>query len=276
MNIKLTREEKKISLLNSKDVFGVMQKILLRENKIDRDKEHFWIIGLNIKNKILFIELVAMGSVKSATVEPMNVFRVAVLKGATKVVLTHNHPSGEVDPSSEDEKLTDRLIQVGRILAIEVIEHLIISTRTYLSFADTGLMKKLSESTAWVPKYELIERIKKEEERIRNDAIQAAREKGERKGERKGHRKGKSEGLKIGVAKGEKKGLKAGESRGVKKGRKEGEVKGKAEGKKEEKIEIAKKMLSDGVDKNSIADYTGLSKAQITKLAKTKPNKKST
>jgi len=93
MNVKLTGL-KKIRILNSDDVFGIMQKVLLRENKIDRHKEHFWIIGLNLANKILFIELVCMGSVKAATVEPMNVFRVAVMKNAVKVILVHNHPSG--------------------------------------------------------------------------------------------------------------------------------------------------------------------------------------
>ncbi len=97
MNIKLP-EKQKIKILNSDDVFEIMQKVLRRENKIDRDKEHFWIIGLNVKNKMLFIELVSMGSVKASTVEPMNVYRVAVLKGATQVILVHNHPSGALNP----------------------------------------------------------------------------------------------------------------------------------------------------------------------------------
>jgi len=93
MNVKLTGL-KKIRILNSDDVFGIMQKVLHRENKIDREKEHFRIIGLNVANKILFIELVCMGSVKATTVEPMNVYRFAVVKNAVKVVLAHNHPSG--------------------------------------------------------------------------------------------------------------------------------------------------------------------------------------
>ena len=150
MNVKLTREQK-IKLANSDDVFTVMQDILIRENFIDREKEYFWIIGLNLRSKILFIELVSLGSVKATTVEPMNVFRVSVLKGAVKVILVHNHPSGELTPSDSDKSLTDRLIQVGKILAIKVIDHLIISTESYLSFADIGLMAELEESTEWVP-----------------------------------------------------------------------------------------------------------------------------
>jgi DNA repair protein RadC len=182
MNVKLTVKDK-IKVLNSDDVFEVMQKILRRENKIDRDKEHFWIIGLNVKSKILFIELVSMGSVKASTIEPMNVFRVAVLKGAIQVILVHNHPSEEITPSQDDKDLTDRLIQVGRILAIEVIDHLIITLKSFLSFTDIGLLDELSESTQWVPNFELERKIRKEEKKIRKEAVKAAEEKGVKVGE---------------------------------------------------------------------------------------------
>lgn len=176
MTIELTNEQK-IKLLNSDDVFTVLQDILLREEKIDQEKEHFWMIGLANNNKILYIELVSLGSVNATTVEPMNVFRVAVLKGAIKVIMAHNHPSGELRPSPEDKDLTDRLIQVGRILNIKVIEHLIISTMSYLSFTDIGLMEELEQSTKWVPQFELIERIRKEEKKIREEALREEKEK---------------------------------------------------------------------------------------------------
>lgn len=170
-------EEHKVKLLNSDDVFSVMQKILLREQKIDQEKEHFWMIGLAQNNRILYIELVSLGSVKATTVEPMNVFRVAVMKGAVKVLMVHNHPSGELKPSEADKDLTDRLIQVGRILSIKVIDHLIISLKSYLSFSDTGLFAELEQSTKWVPQFELIERIRLEEKQLRNQALKAVRDK---------------------------------------------------------------------------------------------------
>ena len=112
MNVKLT-EAQKIKVLNSDDVFSIMQKVLLRENKIDRDKEHFWIIGLATSLKALFVELVSIGSMRATVVEPINVFRVAVIKNAVQVILVHNHPAGDLTPSPEDENVTDRLIQVG-------------------------------------------------------------------------------------------------------------------------------------------------------------------
>ena len=233
MNINID-EKDKIKLLNSDHVYDVMQKILSRENEIDRDKEHFWIVGLAINNKLLFIELVSMGSMKATVVEPINVFRVAVLKNAVKVILVHNHPSGEVKPSDNDKDLTDRLNQVGRILAIEVIDHLIITTRTFLSFADIGLLAELKESTKWLPTFELVERIKKEEARLRKEAVKAAKEKR----------------------------LLLGEKRGIKKGREEGIL----EGEMKKAIEVAKSLKENDFDMEVIVKISGLSKKEIEKL----------
>ncbi len=97
MNIKLT-DKHKIKVKESDDIFEVMRHILLRDNKIDREKEHFWLICMANNNLIVNIELVSLGSVNAVTVKHMNVFRVAVLKGAVKVILCHNHPSGEMKP----------------------------------------------------------------------------------------------------------------------------------------------------------------------------------
>jgi DNA repair protein RadC len=177
MTIQLS-EEQKIKIINSVSVYNVMQEILLREEEIDQEKEHFWLIGLAQNNQMQYIELVSLGSVNATTVEPMNVFRWAVMKGSVKVIMVHNHPSGEVRPSDADKDLTDRLIQVGRILNIEVIDHLIITTRIFLSFSDIGLMDKLAQSTKWVPQFELIERMRREEKKLRDEAVMIEKEKG--------------------------------------------------------------------------------------------------
>ena len=165
MNVKITQAQK-IKLLNSADIYNIMQQVLLREHKIDRNKEHFWTIGLDNANRILYIELVSLGTTTSAPAEPMQIFRVAVQKAALKMVLVHNHPSGEIQPSNEDMNITDRLIQVGNILNIQVIDHLIISEKTYNSFADTGILSKIEESKRYVPNYKQQEQIKKEAEKI--------------------------------------------------------------------------------------------------------------
>ena len=166
MNIKLTNKDK-IRITDSDDVYGIMQRILLRDNKIDREKEHFWIVGLNNGGYIVYIELISLGTSTKTLIEPMNVFRVAILKGAIRVIAVHNHPSGTMKPSEQDEDITDRLIQVGKIIAITVEDHLIISPTTYMSFKNIGLMEKLAESDKYIPTYRLIEKIRKEEKAIR-------------------------------------------------------------------------------------------------------------
>src|SRR3989344_788758 len=165
MNVKIAKSQK-IKVLNSHDLYQIMQQVLLRENKIDRNKEHFWTVGLDHVNRILYIELISIGTSKTTQVEPMQVFRIAVQKAASKLILVHNHPAGEVRPSDEDLELTDRLIQVGNILGITVTDHLIITEKTYSSLGDTDHMEKLRASNLYVPKYKQIQNIKEEAHQI--------------------------------------------------------------------------------------------------------------
>lgn len=165
MHVKLTKTHK-IKLLNSLDIYKVMQQILLRENKIDRNKEHFWTIGLDNANRILYIELISLGGTTHAPAEPMQVFRVGVMKAAVKIILIHNHPSGELNPSDKDKDVTDRLLQVGKILDIPVFDHLIISEKDYTSFLDTGLLDQLEENSRYIPNYKRQAQIKREAEEI--------------------------------------------------------------------------------------------------------------
>ena len=177
MDIQLTEAEK-IKILNSDDIYGIMQKVLLREQKIDQNREHFWVIGLENNNRILFIELVSLGTVNQALVKPMEVFSLALQKRAVKIIICHNHPSGELKPSDADKDITDKLIQVGIIVNTPVLDHLIISTKSYLSFADIGLFQELELSTKYVPPYKLAERIRKEAAEIadKNAKVEFAKE----------------------------------------------------------------------------------------------------
>ena len=134
----------------------------MRENKIDQNREHFWVIGLENNNRILFIELIGLGSVNQVIAEPMEVFSLALQKRAVKIILCHNHPSGELKPPDTDKEITDKLIQVGIIVDTNVIDSLIISDKSYLSFKDIGLFEQLEQSTKYVPPYVLEQRIKKE------------------------------------------------------------------------------------------------------------------
>jgi len=157
MNIKLTKDQQ-IKILRSDDIYKIMQQILLRENKIDRDREHFWTISLNTANKVLNIELVSLGTVNRTLVEPMEVFSVPLQKRAVKIILVHNHPSGELKPSENDRDVTDNLIQAGKIMNVPVLDHLIISEKSFYSFKDSGLLEELQRSLKYVPLYEVKKR----------------------------------------------------------------------------------------------------------------------
>jgi len=142
MTVRLTAEQK-IKILNGDDLFRIMQQILLREKKIDHNKEHFWLACLSNSNQLLMVELISMGSVKNTIVEPMDVFSFALQKRAVKIIMVHNHPSGELKPSKADEKLTEKMMAIGRFLDVPVIDHLIISENGFYSFEDSGLLAKI-------------------------------------------------------------------------------------------------------------------------------------
>lgn len=145
MNIRL-KAEKQIKIQCSDDIYFIMQRILRRENKIDRNREHLWTISLDNASKILNIEMVSMGSIRQTIAEPMEVFSIPLQKRAVGIVIVHNHPSGELKPSAADKNMTDQLIQCGRILHVPVQDHLIITEKSFYSFGDTGLLAELEES----------------------------------------------------------------------------------------------------------------------------------
>ena len=184
MDIKLAKNDKRY-IEGTDDVYNIMKSVLLRDNKIDQEKEHFWIVGMNLAGYILYIELIALGSYKSVDIEPMNVFRVAVMKNASRVIAVHNHPSGRLSPSVTDKDITDRLIQVGRILNIEFVDHLIISPLSYTSFRSIGLMDELEKSLKYVPTYQVVEQIRKEEKQIAKEKLDLEKNKTKAEKERR-------------------------------------------------------------------------------------------
>ena len=189
MNIKLGNKTK-IKVEGSVDIFLVMQQILLREQKVDRGREHFWTVSLDNAQKILSIELVSMGSFNKTVVVPMEVLSIPLQKRAVKLILVHNHPSGNVLPSEADKDITDRLIQAALIVDTPIVDHLIISENTYYSFADNGILAELENSIKYVPAYKLKERFEKQ---------------GLEKGIEKGIKQGLEKGIVTGIEKGIKK-----------------------------------------------------------------------
>jgi len=145
MNVRLTKDQK-IQVLNSADIYAIMQQVLLRENKIRRNQEHFWVVGLNHNNKILFVELIGLGASNRVNADPTDVFRMAIYKLASKLILVHNHPSGTHEVTDADITFTDHMLKVGKLIKVEVLDHLVITETHYTSFADQGVMDELKKS----------------------------------------------------------------------------------------------------------------------------------
>jgi DNA repair protein RadC len=103
-------------------------------------QEHFVVLFLNTKNRVIARETLSVGSLNAAIVHPREVFRAAVRRSAASVICVHNHPSGDPTPSPEDLQLTNRLTEAGHIIGIEVLDHVIIGDRSFLSLKERGEM----------------------------------------------------------------------------------------------------------------------------------------
>lgn len=103
-------------------------------------REHFLVLLLNARHEVEAIETVSIGSLNASIVHPREVFKPAVLASAAAVVLVHNHPSGDVEPSEEDLSITKRLVQVGELLGISVLDHVIIAQRGLVSLRARQLL----------------------------------------------------------------------------------------------------------------------------------------
>ncbi len=104
------------------------------------DREHFQVICLNTKNHITDRETVSIGGLASSLVHPREVFKNPIKKSAAAIILIHNHPSGDPTPSSEDLEVTRRLVEAGRILGIDVLDHVVIGDNRYCSLKEKGVI----------------------------------------------------------------------------------------------------------------------------------------
>lgn len=108
----------------------------LREHK----KEHFIVFYLDSRNQEIEREIVSVGLLNANLVHPREVFEPAVKNLAAQIILAHNHPSGDPEPSEDDLEINKRLVEAGRILGIEVVDHIIVAKSDYISFKEKGLI----------------------------------------------------------------------------------------------------------------------------------------
>lgn len=114
--------------------------ILLQSRMRHLDREHFLVILLNSANGIISIETISIGILNHSQVHPREVFKQAIRHSAAAVILAHNHPSGNCMPSNADIEVTGRLVEVGKLVGIDVIDHVIVGEDSYYSFSENALM----------------------------------------------------------------------------------------------------------------------------------------
>ncbi|MFC4596858.1 RadC family protein [Cohnella hongkongensis] len=112
------------------------------------NKEHFVCLFLNTKNRVIAKEIISIGSLNSCIVHPREVFRSAIKRCSASLICAHNHPSGDCSPSPEDISLTKRLVSAGKIVGIEVLDHIIIGGKQFTSLREMGVMEESSISTS--------------------------------------------------------------------------------------------------------------------------------
>jgi len=138
MIIKVSEDKKEI--LKPTDIYQILSDCLKSEDKVDRDKEHFWVFHLDCRNKIKLLELVSLGTLNSSLVHPREVFTRAVGERSAQIIIAHNHPSGVAEPSDDDLSLTKRLVKSGDLLGIELIDHIIVTNSSYISLKEKSLI----------------------------------------------------------------------------------------------------------------------------------------
>ncbi|MBU1100526.1 MAG: DNA repair protein RadC [Bacteroidetes bacterium] len=106
----------------------------------DEIKEKFIVVCLSSSNKIIKHETISVGNLNTSVVHPREVFKVAIENNSANIILLHNHPSGNPEPSNEDIKITKQLVEAGKIIDIQVFDHIIIAADSYTSFVDRKIL----------------------------------------------------------------------------------------------------------------------------------------
>ncbi len=128
-------EESKKKIRSPADVYSLLYP-KMREQK----KERLVALLLDTKNQVLREELISIGSLNANIVHPREVFKAALMESCASVILSHNHPSGDPSPSAEDISVTRKLVEGGKLLGIDVLDHVVIGDGSYVSLKDRGFM----------------------------------------------------------------------------------------------------------------------------------------
>ena len=131
---RLLKDKKSVLILSPHDVWQELKDIR------DHKKEHFVVFYLDTRSQEIKREVISVGILNANLVHPREVFELAIKNNAAQILIAHNHPSGDPDPSEEDLVITKKLVEAGKILGIEVMDHVIVAKNGFLSFQERGLL----------------------------------------------------------------------------------------------------------------------------------------
>lgn len=119
----------------SHDAFSLLKTVMQ-----DKPYEEFWVLLLNRANRLIRKECISEGGISGTVVDPKKIFKIALDYHATGIILGHNHPSGNTKPSESDIRITNKIVEAGKLLEVSVLDHIIVSDSEFFSFADQGMM----------------------------------------------------------------------------------------------------------------------------------------
>ncbi|WP_430934938.1 RadC family protein [Saccharicrinis sp. 156] len=130
---KLSEAKEKCKITASRDIYDLMHPILA-----DLPHEEFWVVLLNRANKVLSTQKISQGGISGTVIDSKLIMKGAIDQLASSIILCHNHPSGNLRPSSHDVSNTKKLVEAGKVMEIPILDHVIVTDNGYYSFADEG------------------------------------------------------------------------------------------------------------------------------------------
>ena len=125
----------KLRIAKSNDAYDIFRSVL-----VDKPYEEFWILLLNRANRLIRKECISEGGISGTVVDPKKIFKVALDHHTTGIILGHNHPSGNTRPSESDIRITNKIVEAGKLLEVSVLDHLILADNGFYSFSDEGAL----------------------------------------------------------------------------------------------------------------------------------------
>lgn len=113
---------------------------LIRAKLEDTSIENFYVLSFDVRNKLIGIDRISKGTVSASLVHPRETFKSAIRRHAAQIMIAHNHPSGDIEPSEDDIKITKRISEAGKIMGIELMDHIIVTKNDFYSFKHNGLI----------------------------------------------------------------------------------------------------------------------------------------